>query len=73
VIVPFAVKGFLGAGAPFAADFNLVMQLVLGAALIAGVLFAKRKRRAHGIRQTTVLLVNALSIGLVMWPSPSNK
>jgi uncharacterized membrane protein YozB (DUF420 family) len=66
----FPVKGFLGTGAPFAADFNLVMQFILGAALIAGVFFAKQKcYRAHGICQTTVLLVNALLIGLVMWPS----
>ena len=66
----FPVKGFLGTGAPFAADFNLVMQLTLGAALIAGVFFAKQKRfRAHGVCQTTVLLVNLLMIGLVMWPS----
>ena len=66
----FPVKGFLGTGAPFAADFNLVMQFVPGAALIAGVSFARQKRyRAHGICQTTVLLVNLLMIGLVMWPS----
>jgi len=66
----FPVKGFLGTGAPFAADFNLVMQFILGAALIAGVFFAKQKRfRAHGVCQTTVLLVNLLMIGLVMWPS----
>jgi uncharacterized membrane protein YozB (DUF420 family) len=66
----FPVRGFLGTGAPFAADFNLVMQLILGAALIAGVFFAKHKcYRAHGICQTTVLLVNLLMIGLVMWPS----
>jgi uncharacterized membrane protein YozB (DUF420 family) len=66
----FPVKGFLVTGAPFTADFNLVMQLILGAALIAGVFFAKQKRfRAHGICQTTVLLVNLLMIGLVMVPS----
>ena len=71
IVTPlFPVKGFLGTGAPFAADFNLVMQLILGAALISGVVFAKRKcYRAHGICQTTVLLVNLLMIGLVMWPS----
>jgi len=66
----FPVQGFLGTGAPLAADFNLVMQLILGAALIAGVFFAKQKRfKAHGVCQTTVLLVNLLMIGLVMWPS----
>ena len=64
------VKGFLGTGATFEADVNLIVQLVMGAALIAGVLFAKQKRyRAHGICQTTVLLLNLLMIGLVMWPS----
>jgi hypothetical protein len=46
----FATKGFLGTGAPFAADLNLVTQLILGAALIVGVLFAKHRfYRAHGI------------------------
>jgi uncharacterized membrane protein YozB (DUF420 family) len=70
VTLLFPVRGFLGTGAPFAVDFNLVMQLFMGTALIAGVIFAKCKRyRAHGICQTTVLLVNLLMIGLVMWPS----
>ena len=64
------IKGFLGTGAPFAADVNLVMQLIMAAALIAGVIFAKRSQfKAHGICQTTVLLVNLLMIGVVMWPS----
>src|ERR1700733_6321763 len=41
-----------------------------GDALIAGTVLAKRKRyRAHGICQTTVLLLNLLMVGLVMWPS----
>ncbi len=64
------MKGFLGTGATFGADLNLVVQLVMGAALIAGARLAKRKcYRAHGICQTTVLLLNLLMIGLVMWPS----
>ena len=63
-------NGFLGTGATFVADLNLVVQLVMGAALIAGVRLAKQKRyKAHGICQTTVLLLNLLMIGLVMWPS----
>ena len=66
----FPIKGFLGTGATFAADLNLVVQLVMGAALTAGVLLAKRKYyTAHGICQTTVLLLNLLMIGLVMWPT----
>jgi len=64
------MKGFLGTGATFAADLNLIVQLVMGVALIAGARLAKQKRyRAHGICQTTVLLLNLLMIGLVMWPS----
>ena len=66
----FPIKGFLGTGAPFGADLNLVVQLIMGLALIAGVLLAKQERyTAHGICQTTVLLLNLLMIGLVMWPS----
>ena len=64
------MKGFLGTGATFEADLNLVVQLIMGAALIVGALLAKQKRfRAHGICQTTVLLLNLLLIGLVMWES----
>jgi uncharacterized membrane protein YozB (DUF420 family) len=64
------VKGFLGTGATFEADANLVVQLLMAGALIAGVVLARRKRyRAHGICQTTVMLLNLLMIGLVMWPS----
>ena len=64
------MKGFLGTGATFGADLNLVVQLIMGVALLAGALLAKHKRyRAHGICQTTVLLLNVLMIGLVMWPS----
>jgi uncharacterized membrane protein YozB (DUF420 family) len=64
------IKGFLGTGATFGADVNLVVQFLMGVALIAGAVLAKRKLyRAHGICQTTVLLLNLLMIGLVMWPS----
>ena len=64
------MKGFLGTGATFGADLNLVVQLMMGAALTVGAVLAKQKRyRAHGICQTTVLLLNLLMIGLVMWPS----
>jgi uncharacterized membrane protein YozB (DUF420 family) len=66
----FPTKGFLGTGATFRADLNLVVQVVMGAALIGGAFLAKRKRyTAHEICQTTVLLLNLLMIGLVMWPS----
>jgi len=64
------MKGFLGTGATFAADLNLVVQLAMGVALLVGGLLAKQKRyAAHGVCQTTVLLLNLLMIALVMWPS----
>jgi uncharacterized membrane protein YozB (DUF420 family) len=70
VVLSLPVKGFLGTGATFEADINLVVQLAMAAALVAGVVLAKKKHyRAHGICQTTVLLLNLLMIGLVMWPS----
>jgi len=69
VLSSLPAKGFLGTGATFEADFNLVVQLAMAAALVAGVLLAKQRRyRAHGICQTTVLLLNLVMIGLVMWP-----
>jgi uncharacterized membrane protein YozB (DUF420 family) len=64
------MKGFLGTGATFAADLNLMVQFIMGVALVAGVILARRKRyRAHGICQTTVLLLNLIMIALVMGPS----
>ncbi len=63
-------EGFLGTGATFAADLNLVVQLIMGTVLIVGTRLAQQKHyKAHGICQTTVLLLNLLMIGLVMWPS----
>jgi uncharacterized membrane protein YozB (DUF420 family) len=65
-----AMKGFLGTGAPFGADLNLVVQFIMGAALLAGTALAKQKRyTAHGICQTTVPFLNLIMIGLVMLPS----
>jgi uncharacterized membrane protein YozB (DUF420 family) len=70
VLFSLPAKGFLGTDATFEADVNLVVQLLMAGALVAGVALARRKRyRAHGICQTTVLLLNLLMIGLVMWPS----
>ncbi|PYX09787.1 MAG: hypothetical protein DMG88_04840 [Acidobacteria bacterium] len=70
VLYSLPVTGFLGTGATFEADANLVVQLVMAAALVAGAFLAKQKRyRAHGICQTTVLLLNLWMIGLVMWPT----
>jgi len=70
VLAMFPITGFLGTGATFAADLNLAVQVGMGSALIAGAVLARRKRfTAHGVCQTTVLVLNLLMIGLVMWPS----
>ena len=61
---------FLRAGAGLKANFNLVAQLAMGVALIAGALLARAKRyTAHGICQSAVLLLNLVMIAFVMWPS----
>jgi len=65
-----SMKGFLGTGATFGADLNLVVQFIMGAALVIGAVLAKQKRyKAHGICQATVLLLNLVMIALVMLPS----
>lgn len=64
------MKGLLGIGATFAADLNLIVQVAMGIALLVGTFLARRKRyAAHGVCQTTVLLLNLVMITLVMWPS----
>jgi uncharacterized membrane protein YozB (DUF420 family) len=70
VFAMFPITGFLGTGATFAADLNLAVQVAMGCALIAGALLARRKRfTAHGVCQSTVLVLNLFMIGFVMWPS----
>jgi uncharacterized membrane protein YozB (DUF420 family) len=64
------MNGFLGTAASFGADVNLVVQVVMGVALLAGAFLARAKRyKAHGITMTAVLLLNLVAIGAVMWPS----
>jgi uncharacterized membrane protein YozB (DUF420 family) len=70
VATQLPTTGFLGTGATFAADINLIVQLAMGGALIVGTILAKRKRyRAHGTCQSTVLLLNLWMIGFEMWTS----
>jgi len=38
------MKGFLGTGATFGADLNLVVQLIMGVALAIGAILARQKR-----------------------------
>jgi uncharacterized membrane protein YozB (DUF420 family) len=64
------MKGFLGTYASFVADLNLVVQITMGVALLAGSWLARLKRyRAHGMCQAAVLILNLFPIAFVMWPS----
>lgn len=64
------MEGFLGTHAGFFPDLNLVIQLAMGAALISGALLARARRFvAHGICQTSVLVLNLVMISFWMWPS----
>ena len=64
------MRGFLGTGAPFGADANLIVQLAMAAALLAGTCLARKKRfTPHGICQSAVMLLNLAMIAIVMWPA----
>ena len=64
------MNGFLGTGATFRADLNLVVQLSMGLALLVGMFLAKRKKfRAHKYCQSSVMLLNLVMIFLIMAPS----
>lgn len=64
------MRGFLGTPASFGADLNLIVQIVMGVALLADALLARAKRfRAHAVCMTAVLLINLVAVCLVMWPS----
>ena len=61
--------GFLGTGARFGADLNLVVQLLMGFALLLGMMLARRRLyRAHAICQGSVMLLNLVMIALIMLP-----
>lgn len=62
--------GFLGTGAALKADINLVIQLLMGIALLLGMGLARRGHyRAHAICQGSVMLFNLVMITLIMLPS----
>ena len=64
------MKGFLGTWAGFGADLNLLLQIAMGVALLAGTWLARTKRyRAHGACQSAVLILNLFLIASVMWPA----
>ena len=63
-------EGFLGTAAPFYADLVLLLETVMGLALLVGAFLAHlRKFEAHAWCQSTVVLLNAVVIALAMLPS----
>ena len=61
--------GFLGTGAPLIADVTLVIEIAMGAALIFGMLLARRQSyRAHAWCQSSVVTLNLIVIALLMVP-----
>jgi plastocyanin/uncharacterized membrane protein YozB (DUF420 family) len=64
------MHGFLGTGATFWADLNLVIQIAMGVALLVGMALARRQHfRAHMICQSSVMLLNLVLIFVIMLPA----
>jgi uncharacterized membrane protein YozB (DUF420 family) len=63
-------EGFLGTAAPFIADLILLLEITMGAGLLAGAWLARKKQfRQHACCQSAVVLLNLAVIALVMMPS----
>lgn len=61
---------FYGINAPLLSNINLAVQLAMGLMLFVGMLLARRKRfRAHGICQATVVILNLIPIFYYMLPA----
>ena len=59
-----------GSDAPWQADLTLLIEAVMGIALLAGAVLARRRRyRAHAWCQSAVVLLNLVVIGFAMAPS----
>jgi uncharacterized membrane protein YozB (DUF420 family) len=62
--------GFLGTAAPLTADITLLLEMGMGAGLLAGALLARAGRiRCHAACQATIVLLNLVLIGLTMVPT----
>jgi hypothetical protein len=62
--------GFLGNHAPYAADLNLVAQIVVLSMLLAGVYFVRTgKLKTHGRIMKSVVIIQLGA--LILWMGPS--
>src|SRR5262245_12732209 len=67
ILAQLNAPGFLGTGATLAADFNLIVQLLMGVALLLGMILARRRHyRAYAICQGSVVLLNLVMIASIM-------
>jgi uncharacterized membrane protein YozB (DUF420 family) len=63
-------EGILGTAAPLSVDLVLLLELVMGLGLLAGLILARiGKFRAHGVCQSIIVLLNTGVIGLAMLSS----
>src|SRR5215470_9258295 len=63
-------QGFLGTGAPLAADAVLIMEIAIGLMLLFGFWLARaRKFKWHAVCQSSMVLLNAALIVTVMLPA----
>lgn len=64
------MEGFLGTGAELSSDINLTIQILMGLSLLGGMVLARRKHYiAHGICQSSFMLLNLVMIFWVMLPA----
>ena len=62
--------GFLGTAALRAADITLLLEMGMGAGLLAGALLARAGRiRFHAVCQSVIVLLNLTLIVLTMFPA----
>ena len=67
-------RSFLRTAAPFKTDLILTIELGMGAALLVGMVLARRgKYRAHAWCQSAVVLFNLVLIAVIMVPSFSQQ
>jgi uncharacterized membrane protein YozB (DUF420 family) len=63
-------EGFIGRGAPWGADLNLVVQVAVGLLLLGGMMLARRARYgAHGILQSAGFVLAVVMTALWMIPA----
>jgi uncharacterized membrane protein YozB (DUF420 family) len=67
-------RGFLRTAAPFRTDLVFTIELGMGAALLVGMVLARRgHHRAHAWCQSAVVLLNLVLIAVIMAPAFSRQ